>query len=70
MRIDRTMKPTLEMTLCPRCAGVYYNDRTYWIERTDKNQMELEPCTLCSHPHGYDFRIWKLSSVRQTKSHL
>ena len=69
MKISEMYPPTIEICLCSRCASVYYEDRDYVIERADLYQVELDECDLCRRPRGYDFLIWKLSSLRSKKSH-
>ena len=62
--------PYMELCLCRRCASVYYNDPTYWIERAEDFQTELEVCDICQQYRGFDYSIWKKSSiVRFQKSH-
>lgn len=64
---EKTVRESiLEICLCPRCASVFYNDRAYWIERYDPNQVILEDCMLCARPHAYMFRILKKSSMQST----
>ena len=41
--------PYMELCLCRRCASVYYNDPTYWIERAEDFQTELEVCDITYH---------------------
>lgn len=61
--------PDLELSLCSKCAGVYYNDKCYFIERADMYQFEYEECMMCRNPHGYDFNIWIKSTLRNEKLH-
>lgn len=49
---NKTLIPDLELSLCPKCASVYYNDRNYYIERTDYTQTIYEECMMCKNPHG------------------
>lgn len=59
-----TRQPDLEISLCAKCADVFYNDTAYWIERADKYQIIHEECMFCRNPHGYDFHIWKKVNVQ------
>ena len=54
----RNQIPDLELSLCSKCASVYYNDKSYFIERADVNQTVYEECMMCRNPHGFDFNIW------------
>lgn len=54
----------LEITLCSKCASVYYNNPSCWIERSDPYQTIHEECTFCKNPHGYDFQIWNNANVQ------
>ena len=56
---DEERTPDIEISLCSRCASVYYNDKNYLIKRKDFNQTIYEECMMCRNPHGYDFEIWK-----------
>ena len=62
-----TKGPDLEITLCPKCASVYYSDPSYWIERSDSFQTIHEECMLCKNPHGYNFRIWNNTNVQTAR---
>lgn len=64
-----TKTPNLEICLCSKCASVYYNDKNYYIERADKNQVIYEECMMCKNPRGYDFNIWVKSILQNDKSH-
>lgn len=66
---NKTLIPDLELSLCPKCASVYYNDRNYYIERTDYTQTIYEECMMCKNPHGLDFNIWVKPTLRCEKSH-
>lgn len=37
----KNRSPYIELCLCRRCASVYYDDPTYWIERAEIFQDEL-----------------------------
>lgn len=65
----KNQRPDLELTLCSKCAGVYYDDRNYFIERTDLTQVVYEECVMCRNPHGYDFKIWAKATLQSKKSH-
>ena len=54
---NKNLLPDLELTLCSKCAGVYYNDKRYFIERADVTQTIHEECMMCRNPHGFDFNI-------------
>ncbi len=40
----KNRSPYIELCLCRRCASVYYDDPTYWIERAEIFQDELYMC--------------------------
>lgn len=61
--------PDLELSLCSKCASVYYNDNRHFIERADLTQTIHEECMMCRNPHGYDFNIWLKSTLQSEKSH-
>ena len=62
--------PYMELCLCRRCANVYFNDPTYWVERSTPIQTVMELCAVCSQYRGFDYLIWKKSTnVRLPKSH-
>lgn len=65
---DKTTLPTMELTLCSKCASHYYYNKNYWIDRSDLNQQIYEECMICHNPHGFDFKIWDLSTMRKEKS--
>lgn len=65
---DITIPPTMELTLCGKCASNYYYDKNYWIERSDPNQHIYEECMICHNQHGFDFKIWNLSIMRKQNS--
>lgn len=61
--------PDLEISLCSKCASVYYNDKNYFIERSDITQSVFEECMMCRNTHGFDFNIWIKATLRSEKSH-
>ena len=63
-----TKGPDLEITLCPKCASVYYNNPSCWIDRSDPYQTIHEECTFCKNPHGYDFRTWNNANVQSARN--
>lgn len=60
---------TIELTLCSKCASVYFNDKDYFVRRADTAQTVYEECMMCRNPHGYDFFISCKSTMRIEKSH-
>ena len=70
MRKIRETPPSMELCLCRRCASVYYENSDYFISRSDIGQVVLEACDICMRPHGYDFKIWNLSSLQNEKTHV
>lgn len=67
--INKKTIPDLELSLCSKCASVYYNDKKYQIERADPTQFVYEECMMCKNPHGFDFNIWVKPTLRCEKSH-
>ena len=65
-----SIRPDLEVCLCPRCASIYYESKKHHIERKNLYQDILEPCDICKNPRGYDFLIWDVSSVQNRNSHV
>jgi hypothetical protein len=47
----------MELTLCNKCAGVYYCDKTKKIRRADYEQMVKTECDICRTRKGFDFKI-------------
>ena len=66
---NKNLLPDLELTLCSKCASIYYNDKRCFIQRADLTQIIHEDCMLCSNPHGFDFNIWNKSTLRSEESH-
>ena len=54
------MKPSSEqmfvLTLCSRCASVYYGMKDRKIKRKDIRQAIKEPCDICCRA-GYEYII-------------
>lgn len=69
MKLVFNETPYMNICLCKRCAAVYYDDKDYWIERSEPYQENLEQCDFCRQYLGIDYNIWKLSNVRIAKSH-
>lgn len=46
--INKKAIPDLELSLCSKCASVYYNDKSYFIERADYSQTIFEECKIAS----------------------
>ena len=67
--INKKTIPDLELSLCSKCASVYYNDQEYFIERADYTQTIFEECMMCKNPHGLDFNIWVKSTLQSKKTH-
>lgn len=63
-----TKESYLEITLCSKCASVYYSNPSCWIERSDPYQTIHKEYMLCKNPHGYDFRIWNNANVQTAKN--
>lgn len=66
---NKNLLPDIELSLCSKCASVYYNDKNYHIERADITQINYEECMMCRNPHGFDFNIWFKSTLRSERSH-
>ncbi len=46
----------IELTLCCRCASIYYNMSDRYIRRKDIAQTVKEPCDICCRA-GYEYII-------------
>ena len=58
LRISLGLDEVMELCLCPKCAGTFYNrPNEYRITRTDMTQMKTEKCMLCQVNYGYDHKI-------------
>jgi len=55
--MNQVKKIPLEMTLCNRCASVYYADPCVNIRRKDYSQTIKESCDICRTRKGFDFLI-------------
>lgn len=53
---------TIELSLCGRCAGVFYHSPTHRIKRVDPLQVIKEECMCCRVKNGYNYRVIELSS--------
>lgn len=67
MENKRKNPPYMEICLCRRCASVYFNDPSYYIEAKQMFQDIKEPCDICQQYKGKDYRIWKYSTINNTK---
>lgn len=65
----KNRSPYIELCLCRRCASVYYDDPTYWIERAEIFQDELHMCDICHQRYGLDYSIGE-SQVRDLKNRI
>jgi len=45
------------LSLCPTCAGFFYDSPDYYIKRTDMNQYAKETCDYCQSRRGFTFSI-------------
>ena len=52
--------PIIELSLCSRCAGVFYHSPTHQIKRIDPLQVIKEECMCCRIRNGYDYSIKKI----------
>lgn len=52
----------IELSLCGRCAGVFYHSRTHRIKRVDPLQIIKEECMCCRVRNGYDYSVIELSA--------
>lgn len=58
LRISLGLDEVMELCLCPKCAGAFYNrPNEYRIYRTDMTQMKTEKCMFCQVNYGYDHKI-------------
>lgn len=53
--------------MCTSCARALYSIPGYRIIRKDPYQIIKESCTYCSSRMGYDFLVFRSSSVRKRK---
>ena len=49
--INKKAIPDLELSLCSKCASVYYNDNAYFIERADYNELDDNQVEHKLHHH-------------------
>ncbi len=52
----------LEISLCGRCANVFYSSSEYSITRSDPIQVIQDCCCYCCIRQGYDYRIHRRNS--------
>ncbi len=45
------------MTLCSKCAQSFYDSESYFVRRTNHDQVIKESCTMCSVRSGYDYEV-------------
>ena len=50
----------IELSLCGKCAGVFYHSPMHRIKRVDPLQVIKEECMCCRGRTGYDYSIAKL----------
>lgn len=50
----------IELSLCGRCAGVFYHSPTHRIKRVDPLQVIKEECMCCRIRAGYDYSVAEL----------
>ena len=52
-----TKNNSIELCLCPVCAGFFYDSEDYLIHRKDTLQAIKDTCDYCNVRSGYDFVI-------------
>lgn len=57
MKAKNSKANTMELCLCPICAGTYYNTPGYRVRRSEPNQTKKDKCTYCNVRYGYDYLI-------------
>lgn len=53
-------KTVIELSLCGRCAGVFYHSPTHRIKRVDPLQIIKEECMCCRRRSGFDYNVIEL----------
>ena len=64
----KNITPYLELCLCHKCASMYFNDPSYWIEKSEPYQEITEVCDFCKSSNGIDYNIWKVSTISSVRS--
>ena len=57
MKAKNSKANTMELCLCPICAGTYYNTPGYRVRRSEPNQTKKDNGTYCNVRYGYDYLI-------------
>ena len=52
----------MELCLCGRCAGAFYNLEDHIIRRVDYDQYFKDKCDYCGQRYGYDYLIYEKAS--------
>jgi len=64
----------IELSLCGRCAGIFYHSSGHRIKRIDPLQIVREECMCCRSHTGYDYAIWEINKIHRrlykTHGHL
>lgn len=53
-------RTSIELSLCGKCAGVFYRSSTHRIKRIDPLQIIKEECMCCRIRNGYDYNVIEL----------
>lgn len=69
MSNNKKNPPYMELCLCHRCASVYFDDPSYYIEAKEAYQVIKETCDICQQYKGKDYRIWKNENMRFRETH-
>ena len=49
----------MELCLCGRCAGAFYNLEDHIIRRVDYDQYFKDKCDYCGQRYGYDYLVYE-----------
>ena len=53
----------IELCLCGRCAGAFYNLEDHIIRRVDYDQYFKDKCDYCGQRYGYDYLVYEKSTT-------
>ena len=53
----------MELCLCGRCAGAFYNLEDHIIRRVDYDQYFKGKCDYCGQRYGYDYLVYERCTI-------
>lgn len=59
------MNGSIELTLCGRCASVYYDMPDRCIKRKDMKQTVKECCDICQTGRGYEYVVNEIQDIKR-----